>query len=171
MILGFAGASLFSGSLLVPTKPGPAELIVPKVNQPEKQPEATTATSASRQQSTTTPRDRRSVHSDVSSNRYRKVEPLVVRRIPVNDAIRRRVESEEAKSAEQTRPIRSDQPVKVTDPYDPNCNPDREICAGVKSKSRPRRVEPAPTNAPEESREQKGNSVLNAIKKVIPGKN
>jgi hypothetical protein len=174
MILGFAGASLFSSNLLVPAKPGAAELILPKTSSPEKQPElATVGTPVPHQKQNPAFREQKYKARDVTIDRSRKYEPLVVRRIPVNETIRRRAESEALQSGEQARPSRSDHPVNVTDPYDPNCNPDREICAGVKSKSRPRRVEPLPTDASgnPQPKEQKGNGVLNAIKKAIPGRN
>src|SRR5882724_11854236 len=106
MILGFAGASLFSGSLLAPAKPGPADLITPKVNTPEKQPEITPPSPASHQKQIPA-RDRNSQPTNLASNRSRKFEPLIVRRIPVSDAIRTRLESEARKSPEQPRAAKS----------------------------------------------------------------
>jgi len=167
MILGFAGASFFSSTFLIPVKPGPAELIAPKIASQEKQPETATPAPMQRQQPMPAARERRAGRSMIDLARSRKLEPLVVRRIPVDPAIRAATEASIA--AEQKALVRSTQPIPVIDPYDPNCNPERDICAGAKLKSRPRRVNPSGSSS--SSPEQKENVVLKTIKKVIPGGN
>jgi hypothetical protein len=172
MAVSFAGATLFSNKLFIPAKPDAAAEAAARAAALEKR-EDTQRTSQSNVQQNTAVANRNARQSKGLDNRpfysYSPSQRVMAGRQMTKEPI----VSEAPGRSESTPSPKPAPPVIVVDPYDPNCNSAHDICAPpVKTSERPRRVKPAreavPNTDPSSPAEKKENSLVNAIKKIIP---